>query len=90
MENKVLATVGGIAITSADVDEFIASLGQRGQGYNTPDGRQMVLEQLIDSKLLLLDAKRNLFEAEADFRAQLAKIKDNLLASYAAEKAYKF
>lgn len=87
MENKVLATVGGIAITSADVDEFIASLGQRGQGYNTPDGRQMVLEQLIDSKLLLLDARKNLMEGEAEFRAQLAKLKENLLINYAAEKA---
>ena len=47
----------------------------------------MVLKQLIDSKLLLMDAKRNLFEAEPEFKAQLAKLKDNLLATYAAEKA---
>ena len=87
MENKILATVGGTPITSADVDEFLANLGQRAASYNNPQGRSMILKQLIDSKLLLLDAKRNLFEAEADFRAQLAKIRDNLLASYAAEKA---
>ena len=87
MENKILATVGGSPITSAEVDEFLANLGQRAESYNNPQGRALVLKQLIDSKLLLLDAKRNLFEAEADFRAQLAKIRDNLLASYAAEKA---
>ncbi len=87
MENKILATVGGMNITSADVDEFIYSLGQRGQSYNTPEGRAIVLNQLIDSKLLLLDAKRNLMEGEAEFRAQLAKLKDNLLVNYAAEKA---
>ncbi len=87
MENKVLATVGGMPITSADVDEFLASLGQRAQGYNNPEGRAMILKQLIDSKLLLLDAKRNLYEGEAEFRAQLAKLKDNLLTNYAAEKA---
>ena len=60
MENKVLATVGGISITTADVDEFILSLGQRGASYNNPEGREVVLAQLIDSKLLLLDARRNL------------------------------
>lgn len=87
MENKILATVGGSPITTAEVDEFLQNLGGRAESYNNPQGRALVLKQLIDSKLLLLDAKRNLFEAEADFRAQLAKIKDNLLASYAAEKA---
>ena len=86
MENKILATVGGMAITSDDVDEFLVSLGQRGQGYNTPEGRAMVLTQLIDNKLLLLDAKRNLYEAEAEFRTELAKLKDKLLANYAAQK----
>jgi peptidyl-prolyl cis-trans isomerase C len=86
MENKILATVGGTPITEGEVTEFILSLGQRGQGYNTPDGRRAVLNQLIESKLILLDAKRNLMEGEAEFRAQLAKIKDRLLVNYAAEK----
>ncbi len=86
MESKILATVGASAITSADVDEFILSLGARGQSYNTPEGRKYVLSQLIDSKLLLLDAKRNLLEAEAEYRARLNKLKDNLLVNYAAEK----
>ena len=85
--SKVLAMVGGTPITDNDVDEFLVGLGQRGQSYNNPEGRKMVLNQLIDSKLLLLDAKRNLLEAEAEFKAQMAKIKDNLLSSYAAEKA---
>lgn len=89
MENKVLATVGGMPITSADVDEFILSLGQRGAGYNSPEGREMVLSQLIDSKLLLLDARRNLYETEAEFKAKLARFKENLLVNYAAEKAVK-
>jgi peptidyl-prolyl cis-trans isomerase C len=84
---KVLATVGGMPIMDTEVDEFLMSLGQRGQSYNTPEGRAMILEQLIGNKLLLLDAKRNLFEAEPAFKEQLAKLKDNLLASYAAEKA---
>ena len=86
MAEKTLATVGGIAITDRDVNEFIAGLGQRGQAYNTPEGRRAVLNQIIGNKLLLLDAKRNLIEAEAAFREQLARLKDNLLISYAGEK----
>ena len=84
--SKILATVGGMPITEEDVDSFLAGLGQRGQSYNNPEGRKVVLEQLIGNKLLLLDAKRNLIEAEPAFKAQLARLKDNLLAGYAAEK----
>lgn len=86
MENKILANVGGIAITNKDVDEFLAGLGQRGAGYNTPDGRRAVLNQLVANKLLLLEARKNLYETETDFKAQLAKFKESLLTSYAMEK----
>jgi hypothetical protein len=67
--NNVLANVGGIAITENDVNEFLANLGPRGQSYDNPQGRRMVLEQLIAGKLLLLDARRNLYEAEPEFKA---------------------
>ena len=79
MANKILATVGTLQITDTEVDEFIMSLGQRGQMYNNPEGRRAVLNQLIGNKLLLLDAKRNLIEAEAPFREQLNRLKENLL-----------
>ena len=84
---KILANVGGMPITEEDVNEFLAGLGQRGAGYNNPEGRKVVLQQLIGNKLLLLDAKRNLYEGEAEFRAQLEKVKDQLLTNYAGEKA---
>ena len=87
MADKILATVGTLQITERDVNEFLAGLGQRGQMYNNPEGRRAILQQLIGNKLLLLDAKRNLFEAEPGFKEQLARLKDNLLTSYAGEKA---
>lgn len=86
MENKILAKVGTLAVTEADVDEFIQSLGRNGQNYNTKEGRTMVLSRLIDSKLLLLDAKRNLLEADPEFRAELAKLKDSLLVNFNMQK----
>ena len=85
--SKILATVGGAPITDADVNEFLANLGPRAQSYDNPEGRKMILEQLIGNKLLLLEAKKNLFEIEPEFKAQLAKVKDSLLSSYALEKA---
>lgn len=84
--DKIIAKVGPISISESEVDEFLMGLGQRGQGYNTPEGRKIILEQLIGNKLLLLDARRNLIEAEPEFKAQLAKLKDTLLINYAAEK----
>jgi peptidyl-prolyl cis-trans isomerase C len=85
--SNVLATVGGIAITEEEVNEFLGGLGPRGQAYNNPEGKKAILGQLVANKLLLLDARRNLYEAEPAFKAELAKLRDNLLISYAADKA---
>ncbi len=85
--DKILAKVGGMPITEEDVNTFLANLGPRGQSYNNPEGRKIVLQQLIASKLLLLEAKKNLFEAEPEFKAQLARLRDDLLINYATEKA---
>ena len=86
--NKILATVGGMPITEEDVNEFLAGLGPRGQAYNNHEGRKAILEQLISNKLLLVDARRNLYEADPAFKAELAKLRDNLLISFAADKAF--
>ncbi len=88
MENtQILATVNSLPITNADVDQFLINMGPNGQRYNNPQGRAMVLEQLINQKLFLCDATRNLMEAEPEFKAQLKKMKDSLLTNYAMEKA---
>ena len=85
--SKILATVNGIAITEDEVNELIAGLGPRGQAYNNPEGRQAVLGQLIASKLLLIEARANLYETEPAFKAELARVRENLLISYATDKA---
>ncbi len=86
--SKILATVNGMPITEEDVSLFLENLGPRGQGYNNPEGRKVILEQVINNKLLLLDAKRNLLEADPVFKAELARLRDNLLVSFAAEKTF--
>lgn len=85
-DSKILATVAGNPITEDDVNEMILSMGQRAKAYDTPQGRQAVLEQLINKKLLLLDAQRNLFERESKFKEQLAHLKEELMSNYCIEK----
>ena len=84
--DKILAKVGALTVSEAEVDDFIAELGQRGQAYNNPEGRKAVLEQIISSKLLLLDARHNLYETEPEFKAELAKLRESLLINYAGSK----
>ena len=84
--SKIVAKVGAITITDDEVTEYLMSMGQRGQSYNNPEGRKAILERIVAGKLMLLDAKRNLLEVEPAFKAQLARLKDELLANYATEK----
>ncbi len=88
MENQqnIVATVGGKPVTERDVEEFIAALGPRGQQYRSPEGRAAVIEELVARKLFLLEAQRNLYEAEPAFKAELQRLKENLLSGYAIEK----
>jgi len=83
---KVLASVAGVNITEEDVYEAIMAMGQRGQSLMNPQGQQMVLDQLINRRLLLASAKRDLLEMEPAFKKQLAAVKDELLTKYAISK----
>lgn len=84
---KVAARVNGQPITEADIDAALVGMGAKGERYNTPDGRKMVLEQLINKKLFLADAAKNLYEYDPQFKAEFQKLKENMLANFAIAKA---
>jgi peptidyl-prolyl cis-trans isomerase C len=86
-EAKVLATVGGKPITEMDVTMLIMQMGQRASMYDNPQGRAMILEQLINNKLFLMDAQKNLYEREPAFKEQFNKVKEEMLSRYAVQKA---
>ena len=86
METKILAKVNGTPITEADVDRMLMAMGQNGQAYNNPQGRAMIVDQLISKKLMLLDAEKNLYEYDAEFKAELEYIKEDMLANFAIKK----
>ena len=87
MENKVLANVGGNAIYQSEVDEVVKMYASRGQNYDNAQGREAILQQLIDKKLLVLDAKKNLMEHNAEFKAELEKMKNEMLANFNIQKS---
>ena len=89
MENmkKPLAVINTKAIYESDIDEMIEQMGQRGAAYRSEQGRAIILEQLIAQRLFLADAMRNLYERESEFKAQLAKVKEQMLIQYAINKA---
>ena len=87
LQDKVLATVGGKQIMESELEEALASMGQRAQSYNNPQGRAVLLEQLISRKLFLMDAQKNLYEREPAFKEQLTRVKEDMLTSYAMQKA---
>ena len=87
MQKKILASVAGNPITEAELEMALASMGQRGQAYNNPQGRQVLLEQLIAQKLFLMDAQKNLMEREPEFKEQLKRVKEEMLTNYAIKKA---
>lgn len=84
---KTLATVNGIAITENDVEQMVLALMQHGQNVNNEQGRKMVLEQLISKKLLLLDAQKNLYEYDPEFKSELETVKSDLLVNFTMKKA---
>lgn len=85
--NKIVANVAGNAIYASEVDEMVAAYAQRGQNYDNPQGRDAIIEQLVNKKLLLLDAQKNLLEHNAEFKAEFAKVKEEMLANFNLQKA---
>ena len=79
---KPLAVVNSKAIYESDIDEMIAQMGQRGAAYQSEQGRAMILEQLIAQRLFLADAMR-----EPEFKAQMARVKEQMLIQYSINKA---
>ena len=85
-QGKVLAVVGGKAITDEDVQRTLMNLGARAQQYNNPKGRQVILDQLINKELIFLDARKNLLEMDPEFKEELEQLKKELLSNFYVEK----
>lgn len=84
MNNKVLATVEGREITELDIEQLLQSLGpQQAMQFNSEEGKQRLLEELINQELFYLDAKDKKMDEEAEFQFELERAKSSLLKQYA-------
>lgn len=84
MNNKVLATVEGREITEQDIDQLLQSLGpQQAMQFNSEEGKERLLEELINQELFYLDAKDKNMDEEAEFKFELERAKSSLLKQYA-------
>lgn len=87
IENKIVAKVNGKEISQTDVFRFLNEIDpQIAQQFNTPEGVQKVIEELINQELIYLDAKENNLDEEEGFKTLLKDSKVALLKSYALNK----
>ena len=86
-ETKVLANVNGKEITDEDVHVFLNQLNpQIAAQFRTPEGINKIADELINQELLYLDAIANGLDNEEAFKAELEKVKANILKQYAMNK----
>lgn len=87
MSDKIYAVVGEKEITQANVNEFLQSIGpQNAMQLQNEEGTKKIVNELVNHELMYLDALDSNLEAEAEFQAELEKVKANLIKQYSIQK----
>ncbi len=77
--NAVLAVVNGHQIKVADVDGVVKTLDpKQAQSVNTPEGRQNILDDLINRELFYVKAKAIKLEEDKSFKEQFEPVAENI------------
>lgn len=80
---EVLATVGRYRITRAELDRRLAQLPESArQNFATPERQAEFLDQLVEEKLIQLEAEAKGLDRAPEFVARLADIKTQLLGNF--------
>jgi peptidyl-prolyl cis-trans isomerase C len=78
----VVATVGDYKITEGMIDNEINDMpAQIAYRYSTPDGRKMLLDQMIIERVLLNEAKASKLEKDAKMERQIVRAGNQILVS---------
>ncbi|MDR7870842.1 MAG: peptidylprolyl isomerase [Tissierellaceae bacterium] len=86
-KDKIVAIVNGKEISQDDVLRFLNDIGpQVAMQFQSPEGIQRVVDELINQELLYLDAIDNKYDEDADFIDILENTKQTVLKSYALNK----
>ena len=88
-EEKILATVGNVSITEADVDAFINSLPQEQQMYDqNPQFRQQCVDQLVAMNLFSMLGEDEKLDETAEFDKYITSARREILARLAMQKVF--
>lgn len=80
MENKVLAKVNDKEILQSDLDALIQSIGpQRAMQFQSPEGQQQLLDELINQELFFIEGKEKNIEESDEFKVELEFVKENMI-----------
>lgn len=87
-EDKLVAKVNGKEITRADVMKFLNDMGpQMAMQFQSPEGIQRVVDEMVNQELLYLDARENDLDKEEEYKNLLKTTEVTLLKNYAFNKA---
>ena len=81
--DKTLALVDGVEITTTDVNAFVIKSIPGATFFSlTPTQKESVLNQMIDRRLFLKDAKKINIKDNVKYQQDLKKLQENLLLDY--------
>ncbi len=87
MENKILATVGGKAITQEDADLILKNIDKRAAAqYAGEQGKENLLNELINQELIYLDALDTNLANDEDYIKEVERVKTYVLKQFAVNK----
>ncbi len=86
-ETKILATIGDQTITAADLQARLEAMpAQYSSFYATADGKKKLLTQLVQEKLLYLEAKTKKLDKDPEVLTALDKVKSEVMMNYFLKK----
>lgn len=87
MEKKVLATIGEKEITNIDIENALKSLDPyQAMQFNTEEGKQRLLEDLVNQELFYIEAKEENLHNDENFKIEMKRIEENMLKQYAINR----
>lgn len=83
MENKILATIGDVKITEKDLDYMKKNMDRRVLSqFSGEQGEYYLLQELINQKLMAIDAKVSGLLDNEEFKYEFESMKDNFISQY--------
>jgi peptidyl-prolyl cis-trans isomerase C len=84
---RVLAKIDNHEIKEKDVDQVIQMAGPQGAGYDNEQGRKVILDRLVATRLFALSGAKQGLDKTPEFESTLESFATQALASAAIEKS---